>query len=276
MFARKQKICVAIPMDPPQRLLQEPLLLFEKSSEKATKVHRHEKAEEDLSLVVVGSPSLANIKSYSFLLGLMMAFFESSIILIWAIFGDDADPDMVRLFSIVWSCSSVTISLRFFHALDRLLVHPSVGNRAIAIRNIRCYFVLGMLFGVCLTMVFWTGMEGRIEHYVLAGAIIVSFFGKTIIMWDVEFVFALRTVIGVCSAWVVMDISLGRDEHIIYSEGMLLGVMVLSLIFHFYSTRFVPISPPVSEPGTMTRFDEDVVLTQCSDSELNGDTSLIV
>jgi hypothetical protein len=275
MFARKQKICVVIPMDPPQCLIQEPLL-FEKSSEKATKkAHRHEK--EDSSLVVVGSPSLANIKSCSFLLGLMMAFFESSILLIWAIFGDDADPDMVRLFSIVWSCSSVTISLRFFHSLDRLIDHPSVGNRAIVIRNIRCYFVLGMLLGVCSTwvvMVFWTGMALHIQHYVLAGVIMVSFFAKTIVMWDVEWVFALKTVLGVCSAWVVMDISLGRDEHIIYSDGMLLGVMVLSLIFHFCSKQFVPISPLVSKPGTMTRFDEDVVLTQCS--ELDGDTSFIV
>jgi hypothetical protein len=47
MFARKQEqLCAAITMD-----LQEPLL--EKSNEKSTKVHQHEKDEEDPSLVVV-------------------------------------------------------------------------------------------------------------------------------------------------------------------------------------------------------------------------------
>jgi hypothetical protein len=132
MFARKQKLCAAIPMDPPsQCLLQEPLL--EKSNETYANVHQHEKAEEDPSLVVVGSPVLANIQTCSFLLGLLIALFSESItflvhVLTLAMFGNDTDRDMVTLFSGMLSgcITGVIIALSFFRALDRY--YPSLDD----------------------------------------------------------------------------------------------------------------------------------------------------
>jgi hypothetical protein len=52
-------------------------------------------------------------------------------------------------------------------------------------------------------------------------------------------VFGLGTLAGVCLGWVLIDLSyiflLGMDVHIInYSAGMLVGVVMLSLIFHVW------------------------------------------
>jgi hypothetical protein len=189
MFARKQTLCAAIPMDPPSQCLQEPLL--EKSvSEKSTKMHQH----EEMSLVVDGSPVLANIQFYSFLLGLMIGFFtESSAlsaqVLISAAFGDDAD--MVTLLSIIFSCfASLTpfITLGFTRALVGLL-----------------YFL---------------SSDPPEES-------------KMIIIWHIECRIGLGTLIGVCSASLLMDSLLGMDGQIRYSAGILGGAMVLLLIFQF-------------------------------------------
>jgi hypothetical protein len=175
----------------PSQCLQEPLL--EKSTcEKSTrKVHQH---DEDLSLVVDGSPVLANIQSYSFLLGLMIGFFtESSAlsahVLISAAFGDEAG--MVTVLSIIYSgFASVTpfITLGFIRALVGLL-------------------------------------------YLLSGD--PSEESKMIIIWYIECRIGLGTLIGVCSASILMDSLLGMHGHIRYSAGMLGGVMVLLLIFQF-------------------------------------------
>jgi hypothetical protein len=319
MFARNQKLC-AVPPIPLGSALAMP-------TTRSTPLREVERE---------------NIKSCSFLLGLMMAFFDSSSVLAWAIFGDDVDPDRDPLFSIAWGCISIIISLGFFHVLDRLLIHPvsvdlSVGKRAIVIRDTRGYFVLGMLLGVCsawVVMDLWTGLDGYIKYNagVLAGFIMLSFIFKTIMMWDVDIRFGLGTLVGVCSAWVVVENALGieehikfygcsasmlmgvmifslifkammmwdvkcrfglgvlfgvcsawvvvaislerRDEHIIYSAAMMVGVMVLSLIIHFCSHKFAPISSSACKPETMTRFGGDVVLSQFS--EVIGDTVLIV
>jgi hypothetical protein len=200
MFARKQKLCAAIPMDPPSpsQCLQEPLM--KKYNEKYTKVHQHERAEEDQSFVVVGAPVMVTIQSCSFLLGLMIALFlELSIFsahfLTLAMFGDDADPDVVKMFStMLSSCfTSVIITLGFLHALDRYLLScdPSEENKTIIIRHIVCRVGLG-------------------------------------------------TLVGVSSGLVLIDlcyiILFGLDVHIIkYSAAMLVGVMMLSLISHFCS-----------------------------------------
>jgi hypothetical protein len=303
-------------------------------------MHQHEKAEEDLSPVVVGSRVLVYVQSCSFLLGLMMAFFDASSVLTLAIFGDDADPVMGPLFSIVWSCSSVIISLGFLHVFHRLLVYPlsvdmSEGKRAIVIRDIRCYFVLGTLLGVCSawvlmeillgmdgyikysagmlvvvmmlslvykTIIIWDikcrfsfGMmlgflsasifmeilsfkrEEHIKYYsaaMLVGVMMLSLIFKTIIILDIECRFGLGMLLGACSAWVVMEISPGRDEQIIYSAGLLACVIMLSLISQFCSNKFAPISSSARKPGIMTRLGGNAVLTQCS--EVNGDAFLIV
>jgi hypothetical protein len=177
-------------MDAPSQYLQESLL--EKStSEKYIKVHRH----KDMSLVVDGSPVLANIQSYSLLLGLMIGFFtESSAlsahVLISAAFGDDTD--MVTRLSIIYSCfASVTplITLGFSRALVDAL-----------------YLISG---------------DPPEES-------------KMTIVWHIEWRIGLGTLIGVCSASVLMDLLLGMNGRIRYSAGMLGGVMVLLLIFQFY------------------------------------------
>jgi hypothetical protein len=268
VIVRKQKLFVAIPMDPPsQCLLQEPLLLLEKSSEKSTKVHHHEEAEEDLSLVMVGPPVvLANIPARSFLLGLMMAFSNASSaylarILILAIFGDNTDPDMVSLFSMVWSSFTsflIIIGLRFSGAFDRLVVYLLSGDpcecaaankTSIIIRTIVCHFVLGMLRGICSFWVLtdiWIGIDGYTSKYnagMLVGVMMLSFIFKTIIIRDIECHFGLGILLGICSAWVAMDILLGKDGHIKYSAGILVGVLMLwSLIFQFCSNKFAPVS----------------------------------
>jgi hypothetical protein len=194
MFAIKQKFGAAIPVDPPSQCLQDPLL--EKSNSKKY-MHQHEKAEEDPSLAVVGSPVLANIQLYSFLLGLMiMAFFIASFVfeahvLTLAMFGDNAVPGMVTLFSVMWSFSTSAITtLGFFYALGRL-------------------------------------------NYSLSGD--TSAENETIIIRDISCRFGLGTLIGFCSAWVLVDLLLGLDRRIKYSAGVLVGVTMLSLIFQFCS-----------------------------------------
>jgi hypothetical protein len=243
MFARQQKLCIAIPMDdPPSQYLQQPLL--EKSNEKSTKVLQHEKTEEDPSLVVVGSPVLAHIQSYSFLLGLMIAFFiESSAlsahVLALARFGVYFDPGMVTLFSIMWTCfTSVLLFITAFATLH-------------FIRNL-------------ITLPYHLSADPSEEN-------------ETII-WHIECSFGLGALIGVNSASVIMGFLLGVDGHIkYYSGGMLVGVMMLSLIFQFYAakkhrqvTRFgslatktnkvAPTSSSASKHGTI-----DPVETQCGE-----------
>jgi hypothetical protein len=90
-------------------------------------MHQHEKAEEDLSLVVVGSP--AYIHACSFLLGLMMAFFDASSVSTLAIFGCDAEPNIFTLFYILGTCfTSVIISIGFYRVFDRLVLYPVSGD----------------------------------------------------------------------------------------------------------------------------------------------------
>jgi hypothetical protein len=178
-------------MDPPSQSLHEPLL--KKCNEKSLKVHQHAKPEDPL-LVVDSSPVLANIQSYSFLLGLMIGFVtESSAlsahVLISAVFGDDTD--MVTMLSIIYGCfASATpfITLGFIRALVRLL-----------------YLVSG---------------DPPEES-------------KMLIFWHIECRIGLGTLIGVCSASVLMDLLLGLDGHIRYSAGMFGGALVLLLIFQY-------------------------------------------
>jgi hypothetical protein len=190
MFARKQTLCAGIPMDSPSQCLQEALL--QECNEQSTKVHQH---------LVVDSSVLAIIQFCSFLLGLMMMDFFiassafSAHVLTLTMFGDDADPVMVTLFSSMLSCSTIGIStLCLISAFDRL-VYPLHGdlseeNKAIIIRHILCHFVLG-------------------------------------------------TLLGFSSAWVLMDLLLGMDRHIKYDAGMLACFIMLSLIFHFWSSGHV-------------------------------------
>jgi hypothetical protein len=319
MFARKQKLCVAIPMDPSLQCLQEPLLL-EKSGGKSTKVHQHEEAEEDLSLVVVGSPVLANVKACSFLLGLMLAFFDVSSALTLATLSCDANPGMVTLLSVVWSCfTSVIITFGIYRSFHKLLLYPLSGDpseesKMVIIRDIKCYFVLGMLLGVCSVWVimeillgmdayfkysagilgfigllalifkaitildiecrFGLGMllggclalvvmqislerDGHIKYNagLLVGVMMFSLFFKTIIIWDIDYRFGLGVLLGVSLGWVVMEISLGRDEHILRSAGVPVGVVMLSLIFHFCSYTTASILPPASNHGLIDSAD---------------------
>lgn len=102
---------------------------------------------------------LANMQSYSFLLGLMIGFFtESSAlsahVLISAIFGDDAD--MVASLSVIYSCfASVTpfITFGFIRALVGLIYilsgDPTEETKMIIIWHIDCGIGLGMLIDVC-------------------------------------------------------------------------------------------------------------------------------
>jgi MFS family permease len=185
-----------------------------------------------------------NIKSCSFLLGLMMAFFDALSILTMAMIRQDLDPEMDFLFSIVWTYTWIIISSGFFHVLDSFLVHPlsfdlSEEKKAIVIRDTRGYFVLGMLLGVCSAWVvidLWTGLDEqnmKYDAYVLAVVTMVAFILKTIMMWDDEGRFSLGMLLGVCSAWLVRENALGIEEHIKfygYIACMLMGIMIFSLM----------------------------------------------
>jgi hypothetical protein len=179
MFARKETLCAGIPMDPPSQYLQE--VLLEECNEQSAKVHQH---------VVIDSPVLARIQFCSFLLGLMMmAFFIASSAfsahaLTLTIFGDDADPGMVTLFSSMLSCSTIGIStLGLIYAFDRL-VYPLYGdlseeNKTIIIWHISCHFVLGTLIGffsAWVLMDLLLGMDRHIKYTagMLAGFIMLS------------------------------------------------------------------------------------------------------
>jgi hypothetical protein len=232
MFAMKQKLCTAIPMDPPSQCLQEPLL--EKSNnEKYTKVHQHEKSEEEPSHVGVSSPILANIQSYSFLLGLMLAFFAlSAQVLTLAFMVTTLFSRLSRLFT------SVIITFIFIRASDRL-IDPSEENKTIIMWHIKCRFGFGTLIGVYSAWVLINlllGMDGHIKHNagMLVGDMMLSLIFKTFINRHIECRFGLGTPIGVCSTWVLINILLRMDGHIKYSAGTLVGVIMVSLIFQFW------------------------------------------
>jgi hypothetical protein len=158
-------------------------------------------------------------------------------------FGDDADPGMVTLFSIMWSFTTSAINtLGIYYALDRLIIYPLTCDMSEA--------------------------------------------DKTIINWHILCRVGLGTLIGGCSAWVLLDILLGMDRHLKYSAGMLVGVMMLSLILQFYSdnkrrqvtiigslaetNRFAPLSSSANTRGIM-----DSAEMWCAD-EVHSDTLLIV
>ena len=240
MFAREQKLSAAIPMDP------QSLPHFEKSDELSTKVPQHEKAEEDdPSLVVLASSSeLANLQPYSFLLGLMIAFFAfSAHALTLALFDDDADPGTVTLFSrISRLLTSVIITFGFIRASDgfasHLLGDPFEEKKRIIIWRIKCRFGFGTLIGVCsawVLMDLWVGMDGRNTYNagMLVSVMMLSRIFKTFIS-GLECRLGLGTLNGVGSAWVVISLFRGMDRHIKDSAGMLVGLMIVSLIFQFW------------------------------------------
>jgi hypothetical protein len=118
-----------------------------------------------------------------------------------ALLGDDADPRMVALFCNMLSCSfTCTINiLCFFRVLDRLM-HP-------------------------------LEVSGDTSEDM-----------ETSIIWHITCRFGLGTLVGVCSAWVLIDfcyyLFIGLDEgHIKYKASMLMGVIMVSLIFQFWSSK---------------------------------------
>jgi hypothetical protein len=160
-------------------------------------VHQHKKTKEDPSLVVVSSPVLGKIQSYSFLLGLLMTAFCNASSAVSAhvlpLFGNDTAPGMATLFSIMWSCTTSAINtLGFYYALDRLIIYPLSCDMSEA--------------------------------------------NETIInSWHISCRVGLGTLMGVCSAWVLIALVLGMDMHLKYSAGMLVGVVMFSLMFQVYS-----------------------------------------
>jgi hypothetical protein len=244
MFAREQKLFAAIPMDP--QYLQEPL--FEKSNDESAEVHsKHEKDQEDPSLEVVSSFELANIQPYSFSLGLMIAFLAfSAHALTLAMAGDDADPGRVLQFSRISRLfTSVIITFGFIRASDGFVSHllgdPFEESKRIIIWRIKCRFGFGTLIGVCsawVLMDLWIGMDGHNKYNtaMLVGVMMLSRIFKTIIS-GLECRFGLGTLIGVCSAWVLINLLRGMDGHIKYSAGILVGLMIVSLILQFWCSR---------------------------------------
>jgi hypothetical protein len=108
-----------------------------------------------------------------------------------------------------------------------------------------------------------------------------------IITWHTPVAFCLGTLISVCSAWVLMDILLGVGVGVKHSAGMLVGVMMLSLIFHFLSgnnhrqvtlfgslldetNKLAPISSAACQDGIM-----DPVEMRCA-GEVHSDTFLFI
>jgi hypothetical protein len=173
---------------------------------------------------------------------------------------------MVTLFSIIWNCfSGVLISSGIYHDFDRRLIYllsvdPSEERKTII--TMKCYFVLGMLLGVCSAWVIMErllGMDGYSKYSagMLVGVLMLSLLFKTIAIWDIDCRFGLGMLLGVSLAWVVVtDIWIGIDGHIKYSAGMLVGVVVLSLIFHFCSEtnllQFRP-QPAIRDPSILRR-----------------------
>jgi hypothetical protein len=207
----------------------------------------------------------------------MMALFDAASVLNLAILGNSAkNPDMVTLLSVVWNCfTSVIISSGIYNAFDRRLLYPpsapvdpSEERKTIIIRDIKFSFVLGMLLGVCsawVIMEILLGMDGYSKYNagMLVGVLMLSFIFKTVIIWDIDCRFGLGMLLGVSSAWVVVtEISLGRDGHIKYSAGIPVGVVMLSLIFHFCSEtnllQFRP-QPAIMDPSIRWRYGVDSV-----------------
>jgi hypothetical protein len=239
MFARREKLCTGIPMDAPPQCQQEALL--GERSDQSTKVHD----------VVVGSPVLARIQVCAVLLGLNIAFFciasafLAHDLTLTILYGADAGLGTVLLLSIILSiltCSTIGIStLVLLYTFDRL-IYPLIDdlsdeNRAIIIWHISYHFVLGALIGVFLAWVLIDlslGIDRHIKYTagITVGLLMLSLTLKTIITGDTECRFSRGMLLGVCSACVATEISLGSDGHIIYSVGMrLLCVMMLTLIF---------------------------------------------
>jgi hypothetical protein len=103
-----------------------------------------------------------------------------------------------------------------------------------------CRFSRGMLLGVCsacvATEISLAG-DGTIMYSVgmLAGLMILTLIFETIFIWDIECDFYLGMLLGVSSGWALMEISLGRDQHIRYTAGILVVVVMLLVIFQFWS-----------------------------------------
>jgi hypothetical protein len=241
MFAREQKLFAAIPMDPQD--LQEPL--FDSSAEESTKMHQHEKDEENPSVVVVSTSELANIQPCSFSLGLIIALFAlSTHVLTLAMFGDDADPGRVILFSRIGRFfTSFIITFGYIRASDALVYHlfgdPFEENKRTILWRIRCRFAFGTLIGVCsawVLMDLWIGMDRHSKNNagMLVGVMMLSRIFKTIVSGHIECRFGLGMLIGVCSAWVLMNLLCEMDGQIKYSAGMLVGLMIVSLILQFW------------------------------------------
>jgi Ca2+/Na+ antiporter len=143
--------------------------------------------------------------------------------------------------------------LRFFRAFDRLLYPLTVSGDSSEDNKTEYRFVLGLLLGVCSAWVLTDisfGIDGHIKYSVgmLVGVMMLSYIFKTIIIWDIECRFGLGTLLGVCSAWVLIDSLPAMSGHIKYSAGMLVGVM---LIFQCRSSKFAPISSSASKHGTI-------------------------
>jgi hypothetical protein len=70
----------------------------------------------------------------------------------------------------------------------------------------------------------------------LVGVMMLSLIFTMIVI--IECRFCLGMLLGVSSGWLLMDISQGRDQHIKYTAGILVVVMMLSsLNFHFWSSN---------------------------------------
>jgi hypothetical protein len=167
--------------------------LLEKYDGKSTKVQQDEN-HEDRSLTV-GSPVLANIQECSFLLGLMIGFFVESSAL-------SAHVLVVAMIGDYVDPNMVTLLSILWSAFTSVL--PFITLRFIRSLVSLIYIIMGD-----------TSEEK-----------------KTLIIWHIECRFGFGTLMGVCSASILMDLLIGMDGHIKYSVGMFVCAMILSIIFH--------------------------------------------
>jgi hypothetical protein len=192
MFARNQHVYAGVAIDPPAEYLQESLL--EMSKERRIVKEPTRDNLQQLQLPLDGSAVLSNVQACSFLLGLMIGFFIESSALSAHV-----------LVLAMWGDDADPATVTFFSILWSCLT------------SVMPFVTLGFIRALA-SLIYLVSDHATDEH-------------KNVIIWHIECRFGLGTLLGVCFASVLMDVLLDMTGHIIYSVGMLAGVVIFCFCF---------------------------------------------
>jgi hypothetical protein len=150
--------------------------------------------------------------SYHFVFGTLIGVF-SACVLIDLLLGIDRH---------IMFTAGITVGFMMLSLIYKTIIIGDIERRLSLGRDGHIIYSVGMVVGVInimLTLIFKT---------------IVIW---DIIIWDIECHFCLGLLLGVSSGWLLMEISLGRDQHNKYTAGILVVLMMLSLNFQFWSSN---------------------------------------